>query len=158
QAGEVDDHVVPADHIGVDRPDVAAHEAETRVARVAREGLVPEVEAIEDVDLVAGREQLLDEDGADVAGAACAQKPHLPILRVSSRRRSRQPYHRDNRKPASADAKRSRIRVMSSFLHRAPTAFPGKNLFRLGLAANYGINEDGVRAAMDRGVNLFLVT
>lgn len=45
-----------------------------------------------------------------------------------------------------------------SWLHRTPTAFPGKNLFRLGLASNYGIDEDGVRAAMDRGVNLFLWT
>jgi aryl-alcohol dehydrogenase-like predicted oxidoreductase len=42
------------------------------------------------------------------------------------------------------------------WLHRAPTAFHGKRLFRLGLATNYGIDEDGVRAAMDRGVNLFL--
>ncbi len=45
-----------------------------------------------------------------------------------------------------------------SWLHRTPTAFPGKRLFRLGLAANYGVGEDGVRAAMDRGVNLFLWT
>src|SRR6185436_19533397 len=47
---------------------------------------------------------------------------------------------------------------MDPWLHRTPSAFPGKNLFRLGLAANYGIDEDGVRAAMDRGVNLFLWT
>ena len=45
-----------------------------------------------------------------------------------------------------------------SWLHATPTAFPGKRIFRLGLAANYGIDEDGVRAAMDRGVNLFLWT
>jgi predicted aldo/keto reductase-like oxidoreductase len=44
------------------------------------------------------------------------------------------------------------------WLHAAPSAFPGKRLFRLGLAANYGIDEPGVRAAMDRGVNLFLWT
>jgi aryl-alcohol dehydrogenase-like predicted oxidoreductase len=45
-----------------------------------------------------------------------------------------------------------------AWLHRTPTAFPNKRLFRLGLAANYGIDEDGVRAAMDRGVNLFVWT
>lgn len=47
---------------------------------------------------------------------------------------------------------------MDDWLHRAPTAFRGKRIFRLGLAANYGIDEGGVRAAMDRGVNLFLWT
>lgn len=47
---------------------------------------------------------------------------------------------------------------MDSWLHKRPTAFPGKDVFRLGLAANYGIDEDGVRAAMDRGVNLFVWT
>ncbi|WP_438014380.1 aldo/keto reductase [Sorangium sp. So ce315] len=47
---------------------------------------------------------------------------------------------------------------MDDWLHRAPTAFHGKRIFRLGLAANYGIDEGGVRAAMDRGVNLFLWT
>jgi aryl-alcohol dehydrogenase-like predicted oxidoreductase len=47
---------------------------------------------------------------------------------------------------------------MDEWLHRTPSAFPGKKLFRLGLAANYGIDEDGVRAAMDRGVNFFLWT
>ncbi|WP_437955081.1 aldo/keto reductase [Sorangium sp. So ce119] len=47
---------------------------------------------------------------------------------------------------------------MNDWLHRAPTALRGKRIFRLGLAANYGIDEDGVRAAMDRGVNLFLWT
>jgi aryl-alcohol dehydrogenase-like predicted oxidoreductase len=45
-----------------------------------------------------------------------------------------------------------------AWLYRTPTALPDKRLFRLGLAANYGIDEDGVRAAMDRGVNLFLWT
>ncbi|WP_438022903.1 aldo/keto reductase [Sorangium sp. So ce233] len=47
---------------------------------------------------------------------------------------------------------------MDDWLHRAPTALRGKRICRLGLAANYGIDEDGVRAAMDRGVNLFLWT
>jgi predicted aldo/keto reductase-like oxidoreductase len=47
---------------------------------------------------------------------------------------------------------------MNDWLHRSPHAFAGKRLFRLGLAANYGVDEDGVRAAMDRGVNLFLWT
>ncbi len=47
---------------------------------------------------------------------------------------------------------------MSDWLFRSPTAFRGKKLFRLGLAANYGIDEAGVRSAMDRGVNLFLWT
>ncbi len=42
------------------------------------------------------------------------------------------------------------------WLYRSPPALRGKRVFRLGLAANYGIDEDGVRAAMDRGVNLFL--
>jgi aryl-alcohol dehydrogenase-like predicted oxidoreductase len=45
-----------------------------------------------------------------------------------------------------------------TWLYRTPTALGGKRVFRLGLAANYGIDEDGVRAAMDRGVNLFLWT
>jgi predicted aldo/keto reductase-like oxidoreductase len=45
---------------------------------------------------------------------------------------------------------------MDDWLYRAPSAIPDKRLFRLGLAANFGIDEDGVRAAMDRGVNLFL--
>jgi aryl-alcohol dehydrogenase-like predicted oxidoreductase len=47
---------------------------------------------------------------------------------------------------------------MNDWLHRTPTAFRGKKIFRLGLAGNYGVDEDGVRAAMDRGVNLFLWT
>ena len=47
---------------------------------------------------------------------------------------------------------------MSDWLYRTPVAFGGKRLFRLGLAANFGIDESGVRAAMDRGVNLFLWT
>lgn len=47
---------------------------------------------------------------------------------------------------------------MNDWLHATPAAFHGKKLFRLGLAANYGIDEGGVRAAMDSGVNLFLWT
>jgi aryl-alcohol dehydrogenase-like predicted oxidoreductase len=47
---------------------------------------------------------------------------------------------------------------MNDWLYRTPTAFRGKRIFRLGLAANFGIDEDAVRAAMDRGVNLFLWT
>lgn len=44
------------------------------------------------------------------------------------------------------------------WLHRSPAPFHGKSLFRLGLAANYGIDEAGVREGMDRGMNLFLWT
>ncbi|MFO0656399.1 MAG: aldo/keto reductase [Polyangia bacterium] len=47
---------------------------------------------------------------------------------------------------------------MSDWLYRTPTAFHGKKLHRLGLACSYGIDEDGVRAGMDRGVNFFLWT
>lgn len=47
---------------------------------------------------------------------------------------------------------------MTDWLHSSPKALRGKTVHRLGLAANYGIDEDGVRAAMDRGVNLFLWT
>jgi aryl-alcohol dehydrogenase-like predicted oxidoreductase len=46
----------------------------------------------------------------------------------------------------------------ASWTHATPAAFGGKRIFRLGLAANYGIDEDGVRLAMDHGVNLFLWT
>ena len=34
----------------------------------------------------------------------------------------------------------------------------GKRVFRLGLAASYGIDEPGIRAAIDRGVNYFYYT
>ncbi|MDI1435676.1 aldo/keto reductase [Polyangium sorediatum] len=47
---------------------------------------------------------------------------------------------------------------MNDWLHATPSALRGKRAFRLGLAANYGIDEDGVRAAIDRGVNVFLWT
>ena len=48
--------------------------------------------------------------------------------------------------------------LMNDWLFREPTTFNGKRLYRLGLAANFGIDEDGVQSAMDRGVNLFLWT
>jgi aryl-alcohol dehydrogenase-like predicted oxidoreductase len=44
------------------------------------------------------------------------------------------------------------------FLHREVAALGGRRVFRLGLAANYGIKEAGIRAAMDRGVNYFFYT
>ncbi len=47
---------------------------------------------------------------------------------------------------------------MNDWLHTTPTALQGKRVFRLGLASNYGIDEDGVRFAIDRGVNFFLWT
>jgi aryl-alcohol dehydrogenase-like predicted oxidoreductase len=47
---------------------------------------------------------------------------------------------------------------MTDWLHATPHAFGNKRVHRLGLAANYGIEEDGVRAAMDRGVNVFFWT
>jgi aryl-alcohol dehydrogenase-like predicted oxidoreductase len=34
----------------------------------------------------------------------------------------------------------------------------GKRVFRLGLAANYGIEEAGIRAAIDRGINYLYLT
>lgn len=47
---------------------------------------------------------------------------------------------------------------MNDWLYREPSAFHGKRLMRLGLAANFGIDENGVQVAMDRGINLFLWT
>jgi aryl-alcohol dehydrogenase-like predicted oxidoreductase len=47
---------------------------------------------------------------------------------------------------------------MNDWLHGSPAVFGGKRVHRLGLATNYGIDEDGVRHAMDRGVNFFLWT
>jgi aryl-alcohol dehydrogenase-like predicted oxidoreductase len=49
------------------------------------------------------------------------------------------------------------IAVMD-FLHREVAALGGRRIFRLGLAASYGIDEAGVRAAIDRGVNYFFYT
>ena len=40
---------------------------------------------------------------------------------------------------------------MNDWLTTTPTAFRGKKIFRLGLAPNFGVDEGGVRAAMDRG-------
>lgn len=48
-------------------------------------------------------------------------------------------------------------RMSDDFLHTTPVAL-GKRIHRLGLATNYGIDERGVRRAIDRGVNTFLVT
>lgn len=47
---------------------------------------------------------------------------------------------------------------MTDWLHARPEALRGKKVHRLGLAASFGIDEDGVRAGMDRGVNLFFWT
>jgi aryl-alcohol dehydrogenase-like predicted oxidoreductase len=44
------------------------------------------------------------------------------------------------------------------FLHREVAALGGRRVFRLGLAANYGIDEAGIRTAIDRGVNYFFYT
>jgi len=46
---------------------------------------------------------------------------------------------------------------MSDFLHRELPAL-GKRVFRLGLATNYGLDEEGVRAALDRGVSYLYYT
>lgn len=43
------------------------------------------------------------------------------------------------------------------FTHRELRVI-GKRVFRLGLAANYGIEEAGVRAAIDRGINYLYLT
>jgi aryl-alcohol dehydrogenase-like predicted oxidoreductase len=47
---------------------------------------------------------------------------------------------------------------VSEWLYSKVRALGEKRAFRLGLAANYGIDEAGVAAAMDRGVNVFLST
>lgn len=46
---------------------------------------------------------------------------------------------------------------MNDFLHRDVKAL-GRKVFRMGLAANYGIAGDDVRAALDRGVNYLYYT
>src|SRR5258705_13716170 len=43
------------------------------------------------------------------------------------------------------------------FTHRELKAI-GKRVFRLGLAANYGIEEAGIRAAFERGINYVFLT
>lgn len=45
----------------------------------------------------------------------------------------------------------------AEFLHRELRSV-GKRVFRLGLAANYGIDEAGVRGALDRGINYLYLT
>jgi aryl-alcohol dehydrogenase-like predicted oxidoreductase len=47
--------------------------------------------------------------------------------------------------------------MTAAFTHRELRAV-GKPVFRLGLAANYGIDEAGVRAAIDRGMNYLYLT
>ena len=47
--------------------------------------------------------------------------------------------------------------MTDDFMHRE-LASVGKRVFRLGLAVNYGIDEEGVRAAIGRGVNYFFDT
>ena len=47
--------------------------------------------------------------------------------------------------------------VADDFLHRELRA-AGKRVFRLGLAANYGIDEAGVRGALERGMNYLYLT
>jgi aryl-alcohol dehydrogenase-like predicted oxidoreductase len=44
------------------------------------------------------------------------------------------------------------------FLHREVRALGGRTLHRLGLAANYGIDEKGIRSALDRGINFVFFT
>lgn len=44
-----------------------------------------------------------------------------------------------------------------SFTHRELRVI-GKRVYRLGLAANYGIDEAGVRTAIDRGINYLYLT
>jgi aryl-alcohol dehydrogenase-like predicted oxidoreductase len=50
------------------------------------------------------------------------------------------------------------VMTTNDWLHATPTALGGKRIHRLGLATNYGIDADGVRRAMDRGMNVFLWT
>ena len=45
----------------------------------------------------------------------------------------------------------------AEFLHRELRA-AGKRVFRLGLAANYGIDEAGIRGALERGMNYLYLT
>jgi aryl-alcohol dehydrogenase-like predicted oxidoreductase len=45
----------------------------------------------------------------------------------------------------------------ADFLHRELRAV-GKRVFRLGLAANYGIDEAGIRGALDRGMSYLFLT
>jgi aryl-alcohol dehydrogenase-like predicted oxidoreductase len=47
--------------------------------------------------------------------------------------------------------------VATDFLHRELRGV-NKRVFRLGLAANYGIEEAGIRSALDRGINYLYLT
>jgi aryl-alcohol dehydrogenase-like predicted oxidoreductase len=47
--------------------------------------------------------------------------------------------------------------MTADFLHRDVPAF-GKNVHRLGLALNYGVDPDGVRAGIERGIQYFFWT
>jgi aryl-alcohol dehydrogenase-like predicted oxidoreductase len=49
------------------------------------------------------------------------------------------------------------VSATAEFQHRELRAV-GKRVFRLGLAANYGIDEAGVRSALDRGMNYLYLT
>jgi aryl-alcohol dehydrogenase-like predicted oxidoreductase len=48
--------------------------------------------------------------------------------------------------------------MANSFQEREIAALGGRRVLRLGLAANYGIDEAGVRRALDRGVNYVFYT
>jgi len=47
--------------------------------------------------------------------------------------------------------------MSQDFLHR-DLRVVGKRVFRLGLASNYGIDEAGIRSAIDRGINYLFFT
>src|SRR5215468_1470941 len=52
---------------------------------------------------------------------------------------------------------RSRGAYVSDFTHRE-LRLVGKRVFRLGLAANFGIDEAGIERAFERGINYVYVT
>ncbi|HZZ85456.1 MAG TPA: aldo/keto reductase [Anaeromyxobacteraceae bacterium] len=41
----------------------------------------------------------------------------------------------------------------ADFLYRSPPAFAGKRALRIGLSASYGLDEAGIREALERGMN-----
>lgn len=47
---------------------------------------------------------------------------------------------------------------MADFKYRELKAVGGKRVFRLGLAANYGLDEAGIRSAFERGINYVFLT
>ena len=69
QAAEVDDAVDAVERRGGDVADVG-DVTDSRRSRKLAEGLVAEVQAVEQPDAVAALDELRDEDAADVAGAA----------------------------------------------------------------------------------------